>query len=1288
MADTGPPAEDSTNQDALRELVAEVLDAIETDGPSALEAACTQHPEQADSLRRRIGALVAAGLVELDPARTQIIGNAQVPGSQVPGSQVPGSQVPGETLIPGRTLGNSGQPEGQQTLGSYQLLETLGVGGMGVVYRAHDPVRNESVALKVIRPELLYFPGARARFRRETSIVSRLHDPGIIAVHEVGEADGVPFLAMELVDGGTLEQVVGDRRRGTAQTSDLAGSALARSWPRTCVGWTASIARSLDHAHERGVLHRDIKPSNLMLAKDGRLLVMDFGLAAAEGTGSLTNTGTQLGSLPYMAPELLIGGARDATVRSDVYSLGVVLYELLALQAPFGAGNTDSVRDLVLAANPTPLRTHDRSIPRDLATVVARAMDRDPSRRYPTMERFAADLDNLRTGATIHARPSGTWLKLARSVRRHPTRYTAAALGVALLTAAPLMHVIGARSERDAAVWSSYRAQLSAAAVSIELGDPSEARRHLDACPVELRAWSWHYLNHRIDTSLAVLATGLPAARELICPDPRTAIGCFEDGSIRAFDIKEQSERYRLAPTKGRYVSIAQSGREFVTARIAGDQQATRVERREFLTGKLLGGFALGHSGPARLLQAPRGDRLIAIFPGQEMCQLDPTTGAELDRWRRAPGTSVAGVSSAGVAYYGPDNRLAVRLPTGKTIQLVNAARSQASIHFDSKHESTVLWAEMTNYLAQVIDGRPTLVTLDGSGLGEGRLVHRFSTLPELGRAGPVTALGADKPGLWITTGHQRGPILIWASYRAQLQRRLFGHTTPVTALAWVPGQRELVSASRGGTLRLWTRKPATERRSFRPFAGRLTRSPLERLTAIRAHAASRRVALGHADGTIEVVDGLDGCPIATLIGHTRTIADLAFSAEGLRVASVSDDQTIRVWAVDNQQLVLQIQDAAFAPTAVAIDSNRIVAADANGELRLWIDGILSAQTSLTQPVCRLWIAGRVVHGRAVDGHRFRWQGEAGVQVLTDALPKLLQSMAEADSANRVHPVFAVLEDQQRAAIAMPDGSVHVHETERGDQLLVIPAPAVSATTALEFGSAEALLRIDRGNAVETLPITRLTTDDLQLLRSRSRILLHAVHARHVHSADSWDVDVARRKLVEDIGIGEDIRTLALRLLATAGPNDLATAERARRLAVNTPRDPTEWNVALREVRRVLPKFEPCPAKRRLETTLALLLLRTGAVAAAAATVAQLEAPDESPQRKRPDSVAPLLPPDLLDPLLPLIDGLCAMAQAPTDRGRALKAREQAKTRMALPANRRMPAASILLAELEANLDR
>jgi tetratricopeptide (TPR) repeat protein len=291
-------------------------------------------------------------------------------------------------------------------LGKYVLQDVLGSGSCGTVYRATDTELGRVVAVKVPRQGSLAGRDEEERFFREARSAAQLQHPGVVAVYEAGRCAGTCYLVSEFIPGRTLAQQAALGRPPTRQAAEL----------------LAEVAEALQYAHARGVIHRDLKPSNILLDPEGRPHLGDFGLAKREaGENTLTATGQVLGTPAYMSPEQARGEAHQVDGRSDVYSLGVILYELLAGELPFRGNARMLLRQVLEEEPPPPRRLNDR-IPRDLETICLKCMQKDPRRRYATAGALAAELRRFLEGRPIQARPVGPGGRLLRWCRRKPAQ--------------------------------------------------------------------------------------------------------------------------------------------------------------------------------------------------------------------------------------------------------------------------------------------------------------------------------------------------------------------------------------------------------------------------------------------------------------------------------------------------------------------------------------------------------------------------------------------------------------------------------------------------------------------------------------------------------------------------------------------------------------------------------------------------------------------------------------------------------------------------------------------------
>jgi serine/threonine protein kinase len=371
-------------------------------------------------------------------------------------------------------------------LGDFRILREVGRGGMGVVYEAEQLSLGRRIALKVLPFALTLDPRQLQRFKNEARAAAQLHHAHIVPVYSVGCERGVHFYAMQYIEGRSLAEAIQGLRRvarpgkapawdaavvtgrrtpagastgpfvphsgavatvlprpaaAAAETAPEPVGALAtaystnsRQFYRAVARLGAQAAEALEHAHECGVVHRDIKPANLLLDTHGKVWVTDFGLAQFSADAGLTQTGDLLGTLRYMSPEQA-GGQRVLDHRTDVYSLGATLYELLTLRPPFDGADRQTLLHQILHDEPPPLRAVDRSVPAELETIVLKALAKAPAERYATAQELADDLQRFREDRPILARPPSLAQRVRKLARRHPS-VVAAGVVLCVLTAA------------------------------------------------------------------------------------------------------------------------------------------------------------------------------------------------------------------------------------------------------------------------------------------------------------------------------------------------------------------------------------------------------------------------------------------------------------------------------------------------------------------------------------------------------------------------------------------------------------------------------------------------------------------------------------------------------------------------------------------------------------------------------------------------------------------------------------------------------------------------------------
>lgn len=833
--------------DRTDDLLSQVLERPATEWSAALDDLCAAYAAMAPELRRRFEILRRLGVAAAANSDCS----------------------PAEEPFP-------------EQFGPYRLVRRLGGGGMGVVYLALHEQLGRNVALKLIRPERLYFEDARARFRREIEAVARLDHPGCVQIHQVGETQGVPYFAMEYVDGSSFEVLVhrlagrapnplgvgeGTQDTGCEQPSrqsvprsrasrlsgrDLvevmrttasrsvessASEVFSGPWVRVCLRLVLASAEAMTHAHARGVIHRDLKPSNLMLTPEGNVVVIDFGLAVADGISRMTRSGVVLGSLPYMAPEQVRGESHAIDARTDVYALGVCLYELLTLVSPFDTGSAQATREKILLGQVQPLRSLNQSVGIDVAVICGRAMQPDPRRRYQAMAEFAADLAAVLEHRAIVARPASPWQHAVRWARRHPALATGTLLCSLALLLGPLIVSFAVAGQRDRAVAAKtlaqrreYAANVAAANAALLAGNGPEARLRLDACAPEMRGFEWRHLDLALRGALmTVEAHAAPTVAVAVSSDRRWLASGADSGEVAVFDASD-GRRMHTLPGRAGVVQL-EFDRTSTSLYVVDRDGRLRV-------------FDVAGGGLLRVREPAAGYESVGVARGAVavVCdhggghfeRLDPTTLQSTGRvslagnaeWPRGFFLSdgkhlCAGVSTGGFALWDLDS--------GALVTRVSHARA------------LVCMATSPNMARVVGSDTRSMVWWDGE-------TGALSTLDTGGREVVDVAITPD--GHHVAAGCAGGEILVYDLADGRLLCQLYGHRGAVRAIVAGPERDVLVTGGADGTLRLFSALVSPEVLGLRGLGDgdSLAVSSAGVLFAGSRDAAARRIDVGSGD--------------------------------------------------------------------------------------------------------------------------------------------------------------------------------------------------------------------------------------------------------------------------------------------------------------------------------------------------------------------------------------------------------------------------------------------------------
>ncbi len=782
----------------------------------------------------------------------------------------------------------------------YELLQVLGRGGMGTVYKARQLALKRVVALKVLRdPANLE---ALNRFRAEAEAAARLSHPSIVQLFEVGESDGLPYFSQEFIEGGTLSELLARRTQSPHEAAEM----------------MQTVARAMHFAHESNVVHRDLKPSNILLSKSCAPKVADFGLAKQlDSDSALTRAGAIFGTPSYMAPEQARGELALHGPRVDIFALGCILYEQLTGRVAFRGASISETIHLICETDPIPPRRFQPNIPRDLETITLKCLEKRPADRYQSAESLAADLARFLAGETISARRAGLFEQVVKWCWKRPFHaaamfLVAAACGLGIWLYVEqyrrsLLQVSLEQSDRarqrekelrqdreaalEVAAQNAYFYRISMASRAWEEANPVRTRQLLEECPDSLRGWEWNYLQQQTQSALQTwkahegsideltlspngrwlltrgnsgnhtklwhTATGELAKEFRPGVDPSFQLALLADNQLATIarpssiailslpDLKVQST-HSVAPSEIIDLGSTQGGKKLVL-QLAGTT-GTRFAIWDLASAKIENEFAPSTEVISNLSAAVRADRFSFVTSTQSSPTLRVWQSTPPQELLTVPG--YAPISARLVGFSADGERLVCGL---------------------TQSNDFIVWNLMTGEAVSRLTGH--------------------SAFAYGGEFSPVAPL--------VATCSRDRTIRLWHAPSGRPLHVYRGHTASVHEVRFSPDGRRLYSASRDGTVRVWDAEHDPSGIHVVPC-----NSPLTSVAAAR-----EMIAVGSLAGQVRFANGTSAFANGKseiLIQEGAAIVALAFDPTGEKLAVLKNDDVIQVWDIPQRRLRLE----------------------------------------------------------------------------------------------------------------------------------------------------------------------------------------------------------------------------------------------------------------------------------------------------------------------------------------------------------------------------------------------
>jgi len=857
-------------------------------------------------------------------------------------------------------------------VGDYLVVGVLGVGGMATVYEAiqEDPKRR--VALKVMRQSMTT-SDAYLRFRFETETLGRLQHPGIAQIYEAGAAQlgdpsPVPFFAMELISDALPITEYANRH----------GMSL-----RERIIMFTSVCDAVHHGHQHGVIHRDLKPANVLVDREGRAKVIDFGIArttesSGESLTAVSGMRQLIGTLNYMSPEQCGCGA-DLDIRTDVYSLGVMLYELACGRLPHSLADLPIPAALQKIMHDAP----DRPVfstptkERDLEAIILKAIEKDPERRYNSAAAIAADLRRSLNYQTIEARRPGVIDHCRLFARRHRTLVgVGAALVIGMVMVAGISTAFALRlatevkrrglaeqetaRERDQARWQAYIAQIAGALSAMNSGEFQQMRTRLSAAECVRGGWEWGFLARLSDRSVGTIVAHDAMILEMAVNDEwtRYATGA-SDGTVRLWDVSggTQLATYRSdSASQLRGLAFTPDARHLLT----GDEDGVvrLLDAATLREVEVVAKFAASVrtvsslvDGRVAVTTSSGSAMLISLSPRITVSLADDQPGGVRGLEGSPDGETIATFNDEGHIWLRSANDVA---PVSQfvfpgRVNQVRFSRDSQLVAAAGGSGSVFVWSVGSDAPPREFVATQSLSTIgslafsnDGSMLAMG-LVHRGIVVMAMEDGAIVGRVGGHTDAVSFLKFRPDDQLLVSASWDRTIRSwrtseftpftggtRLEGHRGFIRGVAFSPDGSVLASVARDGNLRLWDPDLAQPIARIRPDG--------KALNALDFSPDSRFIAIAGADDHVRILETRTARTVAEFPGHESSSASVAFDPSGTHLATGGEHGTVHVWNISSREQTPMLGKHAARVNSVRFspDGAMVASGSRDGSVRLW----------------------------------------------------------------------------------------------------------------------------------------------------------------------------------------------------------------------------------------------------------------------------------------------------------------------------------------------------------------